>query len=299
MSGAVSKSENMGRPPSLAVRLTKALSEVKSSPRLIIGITIIVGFFLISLAAPVVSPYNPIKIDLRAKYQPPSHAHLLGTDKMGRDILSRLLWGTRISLYTALGSVAIGIAIGTTLGVSAGYFGGKVDSVIGRCTDIMLAFPTFVLAIIIMAAMGRGILNMIMAIGVSLSPQLARLVRGVTLYVKENQFVEAARSLGLGPWRIIMRHILPHSMTPVVVYSTLSLGTAVLIEAGLSFLGLGVAPPTPSWGKMVDDGRYVLRNLPWFVTSAGALIMILVLGFNLLGDGLRDHLDPRLRGEVK
>ncbi len=280
-------------------RVKEFFSAIGSNPRMLIGSAVILLFILTALFAPLISPQDPLKMNLRNKYKPPSVDHLLGTDVNGRDILSRLIWGTRISLYTALGSVAVGMAIGFLLGVSAGYFGGRVDMILGRVIDIMLAFPSFVLAIVIMATMGRGLVNMTLAIGVSISPQLARLVRGVALYVKENQFVEAAKSFGISEWRIIARHILPHSLTPVVVYCTLSLGTAVLIEAGLSFLGLGIAPPTPTWGKMVDEGRYVIRTLPWFSTSAGVFIMLLVLGFNLLGDGLRDHLDPRLRGGVQ
>jgi len=277
----------------------KFLSLLRRSPRLEIGLGIITIFVLMALFAPWISPYNPIKMNLREKYQPPSPRHLLGTDYGGRDVLSRLIWGTRISLYTAVLSVTIGLLLGMALGVTGGYFGGKTDMIIGRSVDIMLSFPSFVLAIALMAALGKGLLNMAISIGISLSPQLARLVRGVTLSVKENPFVEAAKSFGLTEWRIIVRHIIPHSLTPVVVYCTLSLGSAVLIEAGLSFLGLGVSPPTPSWGLMVDEGRYVLRNLPWFSTSAGIFIMVLVLGFNLLGDGLRDQLDPRLRGSVQ
>jgi peptide/nickel transport system permease protein len=270
-----------------------------SSPRIMIGSTLIIIFILMAVLAPVISPYDPLKMNLRNKYQPPSSTYLLGTDVLGRDILSRIIWGTRISLQTALGSVAIGMIVGIMLGISAGYFGGTVDAILGRVLDVMLAFPSFVLSIVIVASLGRGLLNMILAIGISISPQLARLVRGVALYVKENQFVEASKSFAISDWRIIFRHIFPHTLTPVVVYCTLSLGTAVLIEAALSFLGLGLSPPTPSWGKMVDEGRYVLRSLPWFSTSAGGFIMVVVLGFNLLGDGLRDHLDPRLRGGVQ
>lgn len=272
------------------------LMVMKRSPRIIVGLGIIIVFLVMAIFAPFLSHYDPIKLDLNNIYLSPSLDHPLGTDKIGRDILTRLIWGSRISLYTATLSLVVGLAIGVTLGVLAGYFGGVIDHIIGRGLDIMLAFPSFVLAIALMATLGKGLINMCIAIGITLSPQLARLVRGVTFYIKENQFVEAAKSFGLAEWRIIFRHILPHSLTPVVVYCTLSLGTAVIIEAGLSFLGLGIAPPTPSWGNMVNDGRYVLRNYPWLSLSAGFFIMLLVLGFNLFGDGLRDQLDPRVRG---
>lgn len=271
----------------------------RRSPRIKIGLTFILIFSFMAVFAPWISPYDPVELDLMKKYLPPSLEYPLGTDVAGRDILSRLIWGSRISLCTAVLSVAIGLSIGVLLGVTAGYFGNKVDTLISRIVDVLLAFPAFILALAFMAAMGRGLLNMSIAIGIAISPQLTRLVRGVAMYVRENQFVEAAKSFGIGEWRIIFRHIIPHCLTPVVVYSTLSLGSAVLIEAGLSFLGLGIPPPTPSWGNMIDEGRYVLRDLPWFSTSVGLCIMALVLGFNLLGDGLRDLLDPRLRGELQ
>jgi peptide/nickel transport system permease protein len=268
-------------------------------PRIFIGIGILIIFVSCALLAPWISPYDPLKVDLRAKYRPPSIEHPLGTDYVGRDIVSRLIWGTRISLLTAVAAICIGAAIGVFLGVTAGYFGGKTDMLISRMVDIMLALPAFVMAIALMGALGRGLLNLILAIGIAMAPRIARVVRGASLSVKENQFVEAARSFGYGDWRIISRHIIPHTLTPVVVYATLSLGSAVMIEAGLSFLGLGIAPPTPSWGLMVAEGSSVIRHLPWFSTSAGLFILILVLGFNLLGDGIRDEIDPRLRREIK
>jgi peptide/nickel transport system permease protein len=271
---------------------------IYSRPRILIGLIIVVVFILMAILAPLIAPYDPLKTDLSKKYKPPSSTHLLGTDKLGRDILSRLIYGSRISLLTMI-SVGIGMVIGVILGILAGYFRGRVDTVISRLVDIMLAFPSFVLAIVIMAALGRGLLNMTIAIGISISPQLARLARGVTLYVRENQFVEAAKSFGLGDGYIIWRHILPHTLTPVVVYCTVALGTAVLTEAALSFLGLGLPPPAPSWGQMVFEGKYVLRTMPSFSTCAGIFIMLLVLGCNLLGDGLRDLLDPRIRGAVQ
>ena len=271
---------------------------IRSNPRIIIGVAIISGFMFCALLAPWISPYDPIKIDLRAKYKPPSANHLLGTDYVGRDVLSRLIWGTRVSLLTAILAIGFAAVFGLLLGVSSGYFGGVTDMIISRFVDIMLALPAFIMAIILMGVLGRGFTNMILAIGVGMSPRIARVVRGAALKIKENEFVEAARTFGYGDWRIIFRHIIPHCMTPVVVYATLLLGSAVMLEAGLSFLGLGIAPPAASWGLMVTEGADVMRNLPWIVSAAGFCIVLLVLGFNLLGDGLRDQLDPRLRGEV-
>jgi peptide/nickel transport system permease protein len=271
---------------------------IRLNPRILIGAIIIVGFVLCAMLAPYVSPYDPIKIDLRAKYEVPTARHLLGTDYIGRDVFSRLIWGTRVSLLTAVMAISIAAIIGLLLGVSAGYFGGMTDTLISRFIDIMLALPAFIMAIVLMGVLGRGTPNMILAIGVGMSPRIARVVRGATLKIKENEFVEAAKTFGYGDWRIIFRHIIPHCVTPLVVYSTLLLGSAVMLEAGLSFLGLGISPPTPSWGLMITEGTDVMRTLPWIVSTAGLCIVILVLGFNLLGDGLRDHLDPRLRGEI-
>ena len=266
--------------------------------RIYIGLIIIAGFVTSALVAPWIAPYDPVKINLRVKYQPPSTNHWLGTDFLGRDVLSRLIWGTRISLITSLSAIGFAVVLGLLMGVSAGYFGGFTDTVISRFVDIMLALPAFIMAIMLMGVLGRGLTNMILAIGVGMSPRIARVVRGAALKIRENEFVEAARTFGYGDWRIIFRHIIPHCFTPLVVYATLLLGSAVMLEAGLSFLGLGISPPTPSWGQIVTEGADVMRNLPWIVTAAGLCIVVLVLGFNLLGDGLRDHLDPRLRGEI-
>jgi peptide/nickel transport system permease protein len=263
----------------------------------VIGLFIILACLFSAVFAPWISPYDPIKINLRIKYQPPSAQHLLGTDNVGRDVLSRLIWGSRVSLLTSVLSISFAVVIGAFLGLTAGFFGGKTDAIISRFNDILLALPAFIVAIILMGVLGRGLVNMILAIGVGMAPRITRVVRGSAMSVKVNDFVEAARSFGFGGWRIIFRHILPHCLTPMVVYATLLLGSAVMLEAGLSFLGLGVAPPTPSWGQIVTEGADIMRELPWIVTTSGLLIVILVLAFNLLGDGLRDQLDPRIRKE--
>jgi peptide/nickel transport system permease protein len=278
-------------------RHLKMLLVIRRSLRIAIGLSVVLAFLSVALLAPWISPYDPIKINLRAKYVSPSAKYWLGTDYVGRDVLSRLIWGTRVSLATAILSIVFAVVVGGLVGVTAGFFGGRIDTFLCGFVDILLALPAFILAIILMGVLGRGFMSMILAIGVGMAPRIARLVRGSALVVKEREFVEAARSIGYGDWRIIGRHILPHCLTPVVVYSTVLLGSAVMLEAGLSFLGLGIAPPTPSWGQMVTEGAAVMRNLPWIVITAGSLIVILVLAFNLLGDGLRDHLDPSMRGD--
>ena len=270
---------------------------IRHNPRIAIGLFIVLVCLFSAVFAPWISPYDPVKIDLRIKYQAPSAKHLLGTDNVGRDVLSRLIWGSRVSLATSVLSIAFSVLVGAFLGLTAGYFGGKTDALISRFNDILLALPAFIVAIILMGVLGRGFLNMILAIGVGMAPRITRVVRGSAMSVKVSEFVEAARSFGFGGWRIILRHILPHCLTPMVVYATLLLGSAVMLEAGLSFLGLGIAPPTPSWGQIVTEGADVMRDLPWIVSASGLLIVLLVLAFNLLGDGFRDRLDPRIRKE--
>jgi peptide/nickel transport system permease protein len=291
ISGATTGNSRWGVPS----RRWEVLHRLGENPRIVIGLFIILACIFCAVFAPQISPYDPIKINLRIKYQPPSVQHFLGTDIVGRDVLSRLIWGSRVSLLTSFLSIGFAVVMGTFLGVTAGFFGGKTDTVISRFIDMLLALPAFIMAIILMGVLGRGLVNMIFAIGVGMAPRIARVVRGAAMSVKVNDFVEAARSFGFSSWRIILRHILPHCLTPIVVYATLLLGSAVMLEAGLSFLGLGVAPPTPSWGLIVTEGADVMRDLPWMVTTGGLLIVVLVLAFNLLGDGLRDQLDPRMQ----
>lgn len=268
-------------------------------PRIVVCLAVLAFFLICAIFASWIAPYDPLQVNLRLIHRGPSLAHLLGTDISGRDILSRLIWGSRLSLLVAVFSVLIGVIVGALLGVTAGYFGGKTDAVISRFLDIMLTLPSFILAIAFMGMFGHGLVDLILAIGFAMSFSMARLIRGAALSVKQNQFVEAARSFGYGDGRIILQHIIPHTLTPLVVYATFSLGTAILIEAGLSFLGIGIPPPAPSLGQMVAAGGVVIRELPWYSISSGLFIVVLILGFNMLGDGLRDHLDPRLKGEVR
>ena len=247
----------------------------------------------VALCAPVLAPHDPMEQNLYARLQPPSLDHPLGTDDFGRDILSRMIYGSRISLRVGVASITAALLVGTLLGLWAGYWGGWVDTLIMRCMDLLLAFPSILLAIAIVAVAGPGIDNAIMAVSVVLIPQFARLVRSSVLTIRETAYIEAARALGAGPMRILFVGILPNCTAPIIVQTTLGLGTAILDAAGLSFLGLGAQPPMPEWGAMLAGGRELLFDAPWVMTFPGLAIFIVVLAINLFGDGLRDALDPK------
>ncbi len=258
-----------------------------------VGGAILVVLLGVALLAPLLAPYDPLEQDLYARLQPPSMAHPLGTDDFGRDILSRMIYGSRISLRIGAASITAALLVGTLLGLWAGYWGGWADTLIMRCMDLLLAFPSILLAIAIVAVAGPGIDNAIMAVSIVLIPQFARLVRSSVLTVRETAYVEAARALGAGQARILFVGVLPNCMAPIIVQTTLGLGTAILDAAGLSFLGLGAQPPTPEWGAMLAGGRELLMDAPWVMTFPGLAIFIVVLAINLFGDGLRDALDPK------
>lgn len=274
----------------------KSLSVVLRSRLSMLGVLLVVGLVSVAVFAPFVAAYDPLLIDLPSRDHAPNWRHPLGTDTFGRDILSRILWGSRLSLLLGLGSVSIGGIGGVLLGLIAGYASGWFDAALMRVVDVFIAFRLLLLAIMVMAILGPGLANTVIAIGISLFAEFARLTRGEVLGTKEREFVEAARATGAGTLRITILHILPNIVGPLVVIGTLRLGEAILAEAALSFLGLGAGPPTPSWGLMVYEGLTVLRPAPWVSVTPGVAIMLTVLGFNLLGDGLRDALDPRLRG---
>lgn len=260
-----------------------------------VGLAIIGGIALLAVLAPFISPADPLAIDYAHTAAPPgTPGHLLGTDAVGRDILARLIYGTRVSLQ--VGAVAVGIAatLGTAVGLTAGYYGGIVDNVLMRAVDVFLAFPVIVLAIAIIAVLGPSLVNVMIALGLVAWTTYARVVRGQVLVLRELDFVQAARAAGTGDARIILRHVLPNATAPIIVLATVGMAGAIIAEAALSFLGLGVQPPTPSWGSMLNEGRAFLRTAPHISTLPGLAIMITVLGFNFLGDGLRDALDPRL-----
>jgi len=259
------------------------------------GAGIVVVFVLLAVLAPALVPFNPIQGDLNDRLQPPSASHWLGTDELGRDLFSRILFGARVSLQIQIVAVVLALLIGVALGSVGGYLGGHVDNVIMRAMDVLLAFPGIFLALGIIAALGPGLLNLMLAAGISSVPQFARIVRASILSLKEREFVEAALALGSGSNRIMFRHLLPNCLAPIIVQSTLRMATVLLTASGLSFLGLGVQPPTPEWGAMLSNARSYLIVAPHVATIPGVAIMIVVVGFNLFGDGLRDTLDPRLR----
>lgn len=261
-----------------------------------VGLVMVALLFAIALLAPVISPHNPIATAPDDAYLPPlSPGHLLGSDELGRDQLSRVLWGARVSLPVAFVAVSVGLVVGGLTGIVCGYAGGVVDLLLMRLIDALLAFPALILAIALVAALGPSILNAMVAIGIVAVPVYARLVRGVVLQLKQMEFVLATRSIGASPLRIVLRHLIPNLLNPVLVQVSLSAGFAILAEATLSFLGLGAQPPTPDWGQMITTGRTFLPNDPWLAIVPGAAISICVYSFNLLGDSLRDALDPRLR----
>ena len=258
-----------------------------------LGLVIVVFFIAIALFAPSIAPQDPLETSWSAVRKAPSVQYLFGTDEIGRDVLSRVIWGARASLMAGLVSVCIAMTLGVPIGLLAGYVGGWTDSLISRFTDAMLAVPFLILAIALAAFLGPSLTNAMIAIGVSATPIFIRLTRGQVLSVKVEDYVEAARAVGNPHWRIALRHILPNILPPLIVQATLAIAAAIIAEASLSFLGLGQQPPAPSWGSMLNTAKNYVDNSPWMAIWPGASIFLLVLSFNLLGDGLRDALDPR------
>lgn len=263
------------------------------NPSLVIGAAIVLVLIGLALLAPVLATHGVDKPDMRNRFSYPTAEHWLGTDNLGRDLWSRLIYGARISLSIGIISVTVAALIGTTVGLAAGYFGGWVDMLLMRVTDVFLGFPAVVLTLAIVAVLGPGILNISAAIIAVTWTEYARVVRSTTLVLREQNYVQAARALGASSSRILFREILPNTLGPIVVLASLGLGTAVIIESAMSFLGFGLPPPTPTWGWTLSYGTRFIRDEPWLSIISGATIMVTVLGFNLLGDGLRDILDPR------
>ena len=260
-----------------------------------VGLFIVAFFVLLAILAPWLAPYDPLATSWSAVRKGPGMAYLFGTDELGRDVLSRVIWGTRASLLAGVVSVSISLSLGVPIGILAGYAGGWTDGLISRCTDAMLACPFLILAIALAAFLGPSLTNAMIAIGVSATPIFIRLTRGQVLAVKVEDYVEAARALGNPHLRIALRHILPNVVAPLIVQATLAIAAAIIAEASLSFLGLGQQPPEPSWGSMLNTAKNYVDNAPWMAIWPGLAIFLLVLAFNLLGDGLRDVLDPRQR----
>jgi len=260
-----------------------------------LGTAVVLAAVAVALLAPWLAPYDPLKQDLGNALARPDRAHLLGTDNVGRDVLSRVMWGTRISLVAGFVSVVIATVAGSLLGLLAGYWGGRADGLLMRLMDAVLAFPPLVLALALGGVLGAGLTGVLIALGVVYTPTFARLMRGQVLTIRAREYVEAARVLGAPGWRIAWRHVLPNAATPIVVQASLSVAFAILAEASLSFLGLGIQPPDASWGSMINAGRGYLQQAPWIVFGPGAALFLTVLGLNFLGDAVRDALDPRLR----
>lgn len=269
---------------------------VRRKPLGVIGAGIIIVFAVVALFAPLLAPYDPYLIDSRNLLKPPSARNWMGTDEFGRDILSRIIWGSRVSVFVGLVAVALGTTTGAILGLVSGYFGGKIDYIVQRLMDTLMAFPMLILALAMVAALGASIRNVILALAVVILPNSARVIRSSTLSVRERPYIEAARNLGFSNLRILFRHVLPNCVAPYIILATAALGGAILAEASLSFLGLGTPPPEPSWGAMLSGKtqRY-MTQAPWLAVFPGLTITLVVFGFNFLGDALRDLLDPRLR----
>jgi len=277
-------------------RVASTIYFLQRNPRMIVGGVIVLTWLFLAAFAPIIAPFDPIKVNVIDSLEPPSSTHWLGTDDLGRDVFSRVLWGSRISLSVGLISVSIGLLVGTSLGLAAGYIGGKFDLLIMRGIDALLAFPALILAIAITSALGPQIQNAMIAIGIVAIPAYARLTRGQVLAVRARDFIVAARTIGCSPVRIVMRHIFPNVMNALIVQATLSTAFAILAEAALSFLGLGPQPPYPSWGQDINYSQRYLANLKWWMSvGPGVAIFTAVFAFNFLGDALRDALDPRLR----
>ncbi len=283
------------RLPAQTTLFRDALRRLFRNKLAIIGMVILGLFVFCALFAPWIAPYDPIAQDVTKRREPPSWEHPFGLDEVGRDLLSRVIYGARVSLYVGVASVSLAIIAGTLIGAVSGYAGGWIDNLVMRIMDIMLAFPSLLLAIAIVAILGPGLLNMLYAIAFVSIPAYARIVRASVLAAKEMDYTLAARAIGCSSSRILFRHIMPNCLTPIIVQGTLGIATAILDAAGLSFLGLGAQPPTPEWGAMLGQGRGSVFTAPHVVIFPGLAIMLSVLGFNLLGDGLRDALDPRLR----
>ena len=274
------------------VQALRALSRNRAA---VVGLLIIVVLVVLAVAAPLVTQDDPMQQHLSAALQPPSAAHPFGTDNVGRDILTRIVYGGRISLMVGVLAVGLAVLVGVPLGLLSGYLGGWVDMVIQRLADIMLSFTTFLLALALVAVLGVGLKNVVIAAGIGVIPQFIRLARGLALSLREQTYVEAAAAFGVSNLAIMRRHILRNGLAPIIVYATLNIGVTILVAAGLGFLGLGVQPPTPEWGTMLGDGRQYIFHSSYMATFPGLAIFFAVLGFNLLGDGLRDALDPNLR----
>ncbi|MGP1616020.1 MAG: ABC transporter permease, partial [Pollutimonas bauzanensis] len=280
-------------PPPPGRRGNRSWGKFKRNRSAMLGAAIVLFFMLVALFAPFIAAYDPAQVSFSAIRKAPTAAHWLGTDELGRDILSRLVFGARASLLAGMCSVLIALLVGVPFGLLAGYFGGLVDGCISRATEALLSIPFLILAIALAAFLGPSLVNAMIAIGVSAAPLFIRLARGQVLAIKNEDYVQSTRSLGASNTRIVLRHILPNIMPALIVQATIMIASAIIAEASLSFLGLGLQPPNPSWGSMLNTAKNFMTQAPWMSIFPGSAIFLVVFGFNLLGDGLRDALDPR------
>ncbi len=286
---------DLGEKFSKASLYRDAWRRLRSNKLAMLGLSIVIIMILVAIFAPLISPYGPNERDKDSSLLAPSRNHLFGTDLLGRDIFSRVIYGSRISMTVGVVAVGVSLLIGLFFGALSGFFGNIADAVIMRFADIFFAFPYILGAIAIMTILGPGLLNIFIAIGVLGWSSVARLFRGSILSIKEKEYVEASRALGASNYRLVIKHIFPNASAAIIVYATMNVGTAIVVEAALSFLGLGIQPPTPSWGKMLSESLNYINTSPWMMYFSGLAIVITVLGFVLLGDGLRDAFDPRLK----
>ncbi|WP_372395093.1 ABC transporter permease [Azospirillum sp. HJ39] len=284
-----------GTAPASAAPRRSSLMRYLRHPGFLIGGILLSAMLVIAVAAPWIAPWSPLDTDLGNTLAAPSARHLLGTDQYGRDVLSRLIWGTRISLQVAVAVMVLSLTLGMAIGAVAGFFGGWVERVTVSVIDILLAFPGFLLALALVAARGSSLESVIVAVSLAYTPRVAAVMRAVVLTIKPRPYVEASRAIGMGNLRLLFLHVVPNSLPPVIVVATIGAATAILAEAGLSFLGLGVQPPAPTWGNVIADGQSFLASNPVISLSAGLCIALMVVALNLLGDGLRDTLDPQMR----
>lgn len=271
------------------------LASLRKSKTGLVSVIYIAIIVFVALFAPYIAPFNPLAQNLSSRFQPPGWPHIFGLDEYGRDIFSRIIYGAQVSIQVGVEVVSLAMITGVTVGTLAGYYGGKIDLVLMRIADIFLAFPGLVLAIGITAALGPGIYNVVLALAITSWPTYARVIRSETLALREIEYITSARVMGAGRLRIILSHVVPNTLPPVLVLASLGMGVAILSEAGLSFLGLGIQPPNPSWGNMVAEAQDLIFQAPNLAIVSGLVITVTVLAFNLLGDGLRDALDPKLR----
>jgi peptide/nickel transport system permease protein len=276
-------------------RIREIWQRLSQNKLAVLGLIIIVLLILVAIFADFIAPYAYDQQDLANAFQSPGNGHLFGTDEFGRDIFSRVVYGTRISLLIGFIAVAIAVVVGVILGAIAGFYGDKVDNIIMRLMDIILSIPQILLAIAIVAALGNGLFNLMIAVGISSIPQYARIIRASVLSIKDQEFIEAAKAAGSSNRRIIFKHIIPNCLAPIIVQATLGVALAILTAAGLSFIGLGISPPTPEWGSMLSSGRSYIRDYSYMTMFPGLAIVITIFALNVLGDGLRDALDPKLK----